>query len=169
MTQKFSSKLFGSNILRHKKAVCMTSMLGSKNALQHEKGHNAVHLTHCNTWPFSDTRVKYERVTFCSLLLYISIDLLSFVHVANSYISKLPKNLTNVLVTSITLSHTNNTKCPLCSTNLLTMCYETHANISVILICSSPYFKKIYVTVTNFVHSSDHSLHVIIFLRTPFI
>jgi hypothetical protein len=91
MTQKFSPKLFGSNILDTKitkngkseeQAVCMTFMLASKNALQHKKGQ-------CNTWPFSDTRLKYERVTFCNLLPYISIDLFSFVYVANSYVGVL--------------------------------------------------------------------------------
>ena len=116
MTQKFSSKLYGSNTLDTKRQYVWLSCWLLKNALQHEKGHNTVHLTHCNTWPFSDTRVKYERVTFCSLLLYISTNLLSFVYVTNSCISKLLKNFTNVLVTSITLSYTNDTKCPLCST-----------------------------------------------------
>jgi len=71
--------------MSEEQAVHMTFMLASKNALQYEKGHNTVHLTHCNTWPFSVMRVKYERVTFCSLLPHISINLFSFMYVANGY------------------------------------------------------------------------------------
>jgi hypothetical protein len=114
--------------------------------------------------------ISYERVTFCSLLLYITINLLSFVYAANSYISEPLKNFTNVLVTSITLSYTNATKCPLCSTKSSDNCGMKHMLTS--LSFSSALHRisrKSIVTVTNFVHSLDLSLHVIIFLRTPFI
>lgn len=170
MTQKFSSKLFGSNTLDTKRQYVWLSRRLLKNALQHEKGHNTVHLTHCNTWPFSDTRVKYERVTFCSLLLYISTKLLSFVYVTDSCISKLLKNFTNVLVTSITLSYTNATKCPLCSIKSSDIVLRNTCQ----RLCHSHLFfttiqESLLSLLLNFVHSLYHSLHVIIFLRTPFI